>query len=483
MDTARPPLSDAEREVLKALWEQGPASARQVLEALFAKGSTWAYTTLATLLQRLEAKGYVSIDKGGTAHVFRAAASREDLINDHLKDLADEYCEGTPAPLMLAPCAIIISLPRRSPASAACSTSWKNPHLSGRANVDVEKHSCLRIFTLRFLDERRVMLRWTVETTLAASFLAATAYVIGRLFRLGPAARHALWLIVLLRFLMPPLWSVRVPESWFSSRIEPTTSVAANVPAPIPAIERPLSANTEESTELSEVEVVEIVREPILAPSAAIKSAAKPVEPVGEFDRAIVWTLRLWAVGSILFFMIAGVRVIHFRRGLKRAKPASGTILAEWEDLARTFGIKPPDVLVTRRVDSPMLWCAGRVRLMLPERLLKKMPVDRLRCVLAHRVGSSPPPRSLGRSDRLARRVLLVVESFVSPRPPPSSRRGRVGLRRLGRGAFFPRRAANMPRRCRRLRISLRRAFSRSLVGHRSDRRPLSRTEIDHDLA
>ena len=102
MDTARPPLSDAEREVLKTLWERGPASARQLLEALRSKGSTWAYTTLATLLQRLEAKGYVSIDKSEAAHVFQAIASREDLINDHLKDLADEYCEGTPAPLVLA---------------------------------------------------------------------------------------------------------------------------------------------------------------------------------------------------------------------------------------------------------------------------------------------------------------------------------------------------------------------------------------------
>ena len=102
MDTTRPPLSDAEREVLKILWERGPASARRVLETLRDKGNTWAYTTLATLLQRLETKGYVSIDKSEAAHVFKALATREDLIQDHLKDLADEYCEGTPAPLMLA---------------------------------------------------------------------------------------------------------------------------------------------------------------------------------------------------------------------------------------------------------------------------------------------------------------------------------------------------------------------------------------------
>jgi predicted transcriptional regulator len=55
-----------------------------------------------TLLQRLEAKGYVASDKTGLAHVFRAQVSRDRLLRQRLKDLANQLCEGTPAPLVLA---------------------------------------------------------------------------------------------------------------------------------------------------------------------------------------------------------------------------------------------------------------------------------------------------------------------------------------------------------------------------------------------
>ncbi len=95
-------LSDAEQEVLKALWEQGPGTVRQVRESLAGRGRPWAYTTVLTLLQRLHAKGWVQSDTGGAAHIFRAAASRDELLRDHLQSLADRYCEGESTPLVLA---------------------------------------------------------------------------------------------------------------------------------------------------------------------------------------------------------------------------------------------------------------------------------------------------------------------------------------------------------------------------------------------
>jgi predicted transcriptional regulator len=55
-----------------------------------------------TLLQRLEAKGYVASDKTATAHVFRPTVSREQLVGRRLRDLADQLCDGTASPLLLA---------------------------------------------------------------------------------------------------------------------------------------------------------------------------------------------------------------------------------------------------------------------------------------------------------------------------------------------------------------------------------------------
>lgn len=102
MDHIRPDLSEAEREVLKALWEHGPGTVRQLNDVLNRRGRSWAYTTVSTLLQRLQAKGCVASDTSGLAHVFRAAASREELLDLRLKELADELCEGASAPLVLA---------------------------------------------------------------------------------------------------------------------------------------------------------------------------------------------------------------------------------------------------------------------------------------------------------------------------------------------------------------------------------------------
>jgi predicted transcriptional regulator len=98
----RPPISETELDVLKVLWEHGPATVRQVNAVLRRRGRRYAYTTVLTLLQRLEAKGHVRSDKGGVAHVFSAAVSRDGLLRRRLSELADELCDGTATPLVQA---------------------------------------------------------------------------------------------------------------------------------------------------------------------------------------------------------------------------------------------------------------------------------------------------------------------------------------------------------------------------------------------
>ncbi len=98
----RPALSESELDVLKVLWAGGPATVRQVNEAVQGLGRRWAYTTVLTLLQRLLAKGWVVSETGGPAHVFRAAATREEWLQERLRALADQTCEGESMPLVWA---------------------------------------------------------------------------------------------------------------------------------------------------------------------------------------------------------------------------------------------------------------------------------------------------------------------------------------------------------------------------------------------
>ena len=95
-------VSDAEMEILQTLWKEGPATVREVSERLGPDKNRWAYTTVQTLLGRLEAKGSVKSDKTGLAHVFRAAITRERFLSDRLLELADKVCDGTTMPLVMA---------------------------------------------------------------------------------------------------------------------------------------------------------------------------------------------------------------------------------------------------------------------------------------------------------------------------------------------------------------------------------------------
>jgi BlaI family transcriptional regulator, penicillinase repressor len=101
-DEGPPVMSDAEREVLKVLWDHGPLGVRDVAARLALGGQDWARSTVITLLQRLEKKGYVASDKSKFAFVFRAVLSREDVMRARMNDLAGELCDGDALPLVLA---------------------------------------------------------------------------------------------------------------------------------------------------------------------------------------------------------------------------------------------------------------------------------------------------------------------------------------------------------------------------------------------
>lgn len=95
-------ISASEFDVLKVLWEEGPATVRRVTELLEERGFDWAYTTVQTLLNRLCTKRAATSDGSGQAHVYTAAVTREDLLRLRLTDLADEFCDGATAPVVQA---------------------------------------------------------------------------------------------------------------------------------------------------------------------------------------------------------------------------------------------------------------------------------------------------------------------------------------------------------------------------------------------
>jgi BlaI family penicillinase repressor len=94
-------LGTAELEVLKTLWDEGPATVRDVMNHLHQRGRKVAYTTVLTFLTRLEQKGYVRSDKSGLAYVYKPRVSRERVSKSRLRALLEELYDGAAAPLVL----------------------------------------------------------------------------------------------------------------------------------------------------------------------------------------------------------------------------------------------------------------------------------------------------------------------------------------------------------------------------------------------
>jgi predicted transcriptional regulator len=86
-----PRLSKAETRILEQVWKLGTCSVREVLESLPAEESV-AYTTVQTLVYRLEEKGAVrKVKKIGNAQLFAAAIDQNEHRTGLLRDLLDLF--------------------------------------------------------------------------------------------------------------------------------------------------------------------------------------------------------------------------------------------------------------------------------------------------------------------------------------------------------------------------------------------------------
>jgi predicted transcriptional regulator len=104
---ARPALNrptDAELEILRALWDAGPMTVRDVYERLAGgrgRRRPVGYTGVLKLMQIMTDKGLLARDERRRTHVYRAAAPREQTQRHLVKDLLDRAFGGSARALVL----------------------------------------------------------------------------------------------------------------------------------------------------------------------------------------------------------------------------------------------------------------------------------------------------------------------------------------------------------------------------------------------
>jgi predicted transcriptional regulator len=88
---ARPRFSKAEIRILKLYWKLGTRSVREILESLPDEERV-AYTTIQTLIYRLEHKGALRrVRKIGNAQLFEPAIDQREFRNGLVRDLLDLF--------------------------------------------------------------------------------------------------------------------------------------------------------------------------------------------------------------------------------------------------------------------------------------------------------------------------------------------------------------------------------------------------------
>jgi len=93
-------MGKMELEIMKVVWERGKATVHDVKEALSRGKKKPAYSTVLTMMRKIEAKGYLEHDVDGRTYVYRPTISRRAVRHSMLGDLLDRAFDGSPLALV-----------------------------------------------------------------------------------------------------------------------------------------------------------------------------------------------------------------------------------------------------------------------------------------------------------------------------------------------------------------------------------------------
>ena len=87
-----PKISEAEYEIMKAVWKNAPISTNEVVE-LF-EGGNWSPKTVQTLLARLVKKGALGYEKRGRVFVYSPLIDEEEYRREESSSFLKKFYNG-----------------------------------------------------------------------------------------------------------------------------------------------------------------------------------------------------------------------------------------------------------------------------------------------------------------------------------------------------------------------------------------------------
>ena len=222
------------------------------------------------------------------------------------------------------------------------------------------------------------MLWWTAQNVLVTAMLCGIVWAASRLLRIGPVGRHALWLIVLIKLLTPPLvvWPWAIPGRIGNSEpLSISESQVSLAPSSTVAPDDNWIAPPQTATE-------SFGPAPLLVPHQKDVFAPPPAHRLG-------WLLPLggavWLAGGLGIALIQFVRVLWMRRHVRCSMVAPPELTQRVSALSARLGIRPVGTRVVFGIGSPLIWSLGRPQLLWPAELDPAgMRGDSLRGLILH---------------------------------------------------------------------------------------------------
>ncbi len=256
---------------------------------------------------------------------------------------------------------------------------------------------------------------WALQNTLVIAVLVLVVSVSCRRARLRPAVQHALWVVVLVKFLSPAVvywpWSVKewIEPLRLSADREQPSDLHGSVPVarrggPRPApdaladdeglLRPPLELSPDEQevvarilTPMTSTDALMVRSTDVTGPLATFADVNSPAgslsfAPRSGPQRALesqrgkltvhTWLglgFVVWACGGLVFGGVQFRRALKVRRIVARSRPAPGWLEQSVREVAARIGVASPRAIIVPGLSSPCLWCVGRPRLLWPERL------------------------------------------------------------------------------------------------------------------
>jgi len=92
-------LGRLELQIMNIVWKQSKSTVHDVKDAI-SKGRKPAYSTILTMMRKLENKGYLEHEVDDRTYVYQATISRQAARRSMLGDLLERAFEGSPSLLI-----------------------------------------------------------------------------------------------------------------------------------------------------------------------------------------------------------------------------------------------------------------------------------------------------------------------------------------------------------------------------------------------